>query len=106
MLDMGFEEDVRFILGKTCSARQMVIFSATWPAGVHRLAQEYMAPNPVKIIFVEGRSDQITKSHYPEDSFVDFVNILVVWHVIRQMIMFLMFPSYVWCFGMFDVVEW
>ncbi|TYI97549.1 hypothetical protein E1A91_D01G151000v1 [Gossypium mustelinum] len=37
MLDMGFEEDVRFILGKTCS-------------GVHRLAQEYMAPNPVKVV--------------------------------------------------------
>ncbi|KAK8691081.1 hypothetical protein V6N13_074602 [Hibiscus sabdariffa] len=50
MLDMGFEEDVRFILGKTCSARQMVMFSATWPAAVHRLAQEYMDPNPVKVV--------------------------------------------------------
>ncbi|XWS62234.1 hypothetical protein CRYUN_Cryun07bG0192900 [Craigia yunnanensis] len=50
MLDMGFEEDVRFILGKTCSARQMVMFSATWPSAVHRLAQEYMDPNPVKVV--------------------------------------------------------
>ncbi|KAE8724175.1 ATP-dependent RNA helicase DBP3 [Hibiscus syriacus] len=50
MLDMGFEEDVRFILGKTCFARQMVMFSATWPAAVHRLAQEYMDPNPVKVV--------------------------------------------------------
>ncbi|OMO93467.1 hypothetical protein COLO4_16900 [Corchorus olitorius] len=50
MLDMGFEEDVRFILGKTCSARQMVMFSATWPTAVHRLAQEYMDPNPVKVV--------------------------------------------------------
>ncbi|XP_039010621.1 DEAD-box ATP-dependent RNA helicase 5-like isoform X1 [Hibiscus syriacus] len=50
MLDMGFEEDVRFILGRTCSARQMVMFSATWPAAVHRLAQEYMNPNPVKVV--------------------------------------------------------
>ncbi|GMI63870.1 hypothetical protein HRI_000056300 [Hibiscus trionum] len=50
MLDMGFEEDVRFILGKTSSARQMVMFSATWPAAVHRLAQEYMDPNPVKVV--------------------------------------------------------
>nr|KJB21833.1 hypothetical protein B456_004G016700 [Gossypium raimondii] len=50
MLDMGFEEDVRFILGKTCSARQIVMFSATWPVAVHRLAQEYMDPNPVKVV--------------------------------------------------------
>ncbi|XP_052483772.1 DEAD-box ATP-dependent RNA helicase 5 [Gossypium raimondii] len=60
MLDMGFEEDVRFILGKTCSARQMVIFSATWLAVVHRLAQEYMAPNPVKVVI--GSKD-LTASH-------------------------------------------
>ncbi|MFQ6656388.1 hypothetical protein Gotur_026510 [Gossypium turneri] len=26
----------------------MVMFSATWPAVVHRLAQEYMDPNPVR----------------------------------------------------------
>ncbi|KAK8284154.1 hypothetical protein V6Z12_D08G141000 [Gossypium hirsutum] len=26
----------------------MVMFSATWPATVHRLAQEYMDPNLVK----------------------------------------------------------
>ncbi|XP_052490644.1 DEAD-box ATP-dependent RNA helicase 5 [Gossypium raimondii] len=31
-------------------AHQMVMFSATWPAVVHRLAQEYMDPNPVKVV--------------------------------------------------------
>ncbi|TYH63014.1 hypothetical protein ES332_D07G161000v1 [Gossypium tomentosum] len=31
-------------------ARQMVMFSATWPTAVHRLAQEYMDPNPVKVV--------------------------------------------------------
>ncbi|XP_022736205.1 DEAD-box ATP-dependent RNA helicase 5-like isoform X3 [Durio zibethinus] len=36
MLDVGFEEDVRVILGKTCS--------------VHRLAEEYMDPNPIKVV--------------------------------------------------------
>nr|KJB14869.1 hypothetical protein B456_002G147200 [Gossypium raimondii]KJB14872.1 hypothetical protein B456_002G147200 [Gossypium raimondii] len=60
MLDMGFEEDVRFILGKTCSARQMVIFSATWLAVVHRLAQEYMAPNPVKVLDDRARYERLT----------------------------------------------
>lgn len=50
MLDMGFEKDVRSILGQTCSTRQMVMFSATWPMEVHQLAQEFMDPNPVKVV--------------------------------------------------------
>ncbi|PPD92579.1 hypothetical protein GOBAR_DD10492 [Gossypium barbadense] len=36
--------------GISYSARQMVMFSATWPTAVHRLAQEYMDPNPVKVV--------------------------------------------------------
>ncbi|KAL4601712.1 hypothetical protein ACB092_10G001200 [Castanea dentata] len=50
MLDMGFEQEVRSILGQTCSARQMVMFSATWPLLVHQLSQEFMDPNPVKVV--------------------------------------------------------
>ncbi|KAL3500045.1 hypothetical protein ACH5RR_039138 [Cinchona calisaya] len=50
MLDMGFEPEVRAILSQTCSARQMVMFSATWPLPVHQLAQEFMDPNPVKVV--------------------------------------------------------
>nr|VDD54782.1 unnamed protein product [Brassica oleracea] len=71
MLDMGFEEPVRFILSKTNKGkwlrnqqlmylfsffliclivRQMVMFSATWPMEVHKLAQEFMDPNPVKVV--------------------------------------------------------
>ncbi|XP_054810410.1 DEAD-box ATP-dependent RNA helicase 5 [Prosopis cineraria] len=50
MLDMGFEQAVRSILGQTCSVRQMVMFSATWPLPVHHLAQEFMDPNPVKVV--------------------------------------------------------
>ncbi|KAJ8754288.1 hypothetical protein K2173_002739 [Erythroxylum novogranatense] len=50
MLDMGFRQEVRSILSNTCSDRQMVMFSATWPLDVHNLAEEYMEPNPVKVI--------------------------------------------------------
>ncbi|XP_061343040.1 DEAD-box ATP-dependent RNA helicase 5 [Gastrolobium bilobum] len=50
MLDMGFEQIVRSILGQTCSVRQMVMFSATWPLPVHHLAQEFMDPNPIKVV--------------------------------------------------------
>ncbi|KAJ4837272.1 Opsin Rh5 [Turnera subulata] len=50
MLDMGFRDEVRSILSNTCSARQMIMFSATWPLDVHNLAEEYMDPNPVKVV--------------------------------------------------------
>lgn len=30
----------------------MVMFSATWPIDVHKLAQEFMDPNPVKVSFI------------------------------------------------------
>ncbi|CAD6220256.1 unnamed protein product [Miscanthus lutarioriparius] len=50
MLDMGFEPEVRAILSQTSSVRQMVMFSATWPLAVHKLAQEFMDPNPIKVV--------------------------------------------------------
>lgn len=50
MLDLGFEPAVRAILSQTCSVRQMVMFSATWPPEVHQLAQEFMDPNPIKVV--------------------------------------------------------
>ncbi|KAL6639107.1 hypothetical protein ACP70R_022837 [Stipagrostis hirtigluma subsp. patula] len=50
MLDLGFEPEVRSILSQTSSARQMVMFSATWPLAVHQLAQEFMDPNPIKVV--------------------------------------------------------
>lgn len=50
MLDLGFEPEVRKILSHTSTARQMVMFSATWPPGVHQLAKEFMDPNPIKVV--------------------------------------------------------
>ena len=32
------------------AVRQMVMFSATWPLAVHELAQEFMDPNPIKVM--------------------------------------------------------
>lgn len=38
---MGFEEDVRSILSQTPPARQTLLFTATWPRAVQRLAEEF-----------------------------------------------------------------
>lgn len=50
MLDMGFEEDVRFIISNCQDKkhRQTAMFSATWPASIQQLAMEYMV-NPLRV---------------------------------------------------------
>ncbi|KAH7121734.1 P-loop containing nucleoside triphosphate hydrolase protein [Dactylonectria estremocensis] len=55
MLDKGFEEDIRMILG-ACPARekrQTLMFTATWPASVQALASSFMV-TPVKIAIGSG----------------------------------------------------
>mmetsp|Transcript_32125 Transcript_32125/g.39095 ORF Transcript_32125/g.39095 Transcript_32125/m.39095 type:complete len:643 (-) Transcript_32125:75-2003(-) len=50
MLDMGFEEDVRYLISQTQPKenRCTVMFSATWPAAIQNLAGEYMI-KPVRV---------------------------------------------------------
>ncbi|MDV3292747.1 MAG: DEAD/DEAH box helicase [Nitrososphaerales archaeon] len=49
MLDMGFVEDVEFILGRTPQKKQVCLFSATMPHRITELARKYMN-NPEKIL--------------------------------------------------------
>ncbi|GJC97957.1 DEAD/DEAH box helicase [Colletotrichum higginsianum] len=50
MLDKGFEEDIKMILGDMPprEERQTVMFTATWPASVRKLAESFMV-DPIKI---------------------------------------------------------
>lgn len=48
MLDVGFEQDIRRILEKTPNERLTVMFSATWPHSVQKLAREFLK-DPVTI---------------------------------------------------------
>ncbi len=62
MLDMGFERDVRAILAAVPlppGARQTVMFSATWPESVRKIAQEFMR-DPVRIVI---GSQDLAASH-------------------------------------------
>lgn len=49
MLDMGFRDDVDYILEHTPAVKQLALFSATMPEGVVRLTEEYM-PKAEKIL--------------------------------------------------------
>jgi len=50
MLDMGFIDVVKTIIGKMpkCGERQTVMFSATWPSAVHHLATQFLK-DPVHV---------------------------------------------------------
>jgi len=50
MLDRGFAITVKDILGRCCSKRQTIMFSATWPDEVRKLSEDFLK-NP-KHIFV------------------------------------------------------
>lgn len=48
MLNMGFLEDVKFVLEQTPKTRQVALFSATLPGPIQKIAQQYLN-DPVRI---------------------------------------------------------
>jgi ATP-dependent RNA helicase DeaD len=68
MLDMGFAEDIEALLGRVPDGRQTVLFSATLPARIGRIAGEYLR-DPVRIEIERepapaGRSPRIRQTAY------------------------------------------
>lgn len=59
MLNMGFVEDIETILKSSPKTRRTVLFSATMPSHIERLAKQYM--NEYEIISV--MSDQISRAN-------------------------------------------
>jgi ATP-independent RNA helicase DbpA len=51
MLDMGFYDDIAFVVKQCPAQRQTLLFSATYPDGVTRLARQFMRdPKEVKLL--------------------------------------------------------
>lgn len=60
MLDMGFEPQIRRILQNMPKQRQTMLFSATMPAKISRLAREYMAqPTRVEVAPAGSTTEQV-----------------------------------------------
>ncbi|WP_028938215.1 DEAD/DEAH box helicase [Pseudonocardia spinosispora] len=68
MLDMGFVEDIETILDATPDTRQVVLFSATMPRRIEKLAQSYLRePVTVRIKreeVAEGTAPQVRQNAY------------------------------------------
>jgi ATP-dependent RNA helicase DBP3 len=59
MLEKGFEEEIRKIIGQTkASSRQTLMFTATWPPSVRELAMSFMR-DPVKITIGDNHSGEL-----------------------------------------------
>ena len=49
MLDMGFERDCHMIAAQVAIPRQVLLFTATWPQGVQRVAAAMLRPDHVRV---------------------------------------------------------
>jgi len=61
MLDMGFEPQIRLIIEKLPKEHQTMMFTATWPKEVQKLAREFLV-NPVEIKFGENNKLNANKA--------------------------------------------
>jgi superfamily II DNA/RNA helicase len=62
MLDMGFKDDLEFILGKCPKEKQTLLFSATFPPEITRIAHKYMR-EPEKIEVSSGYTAATNLQH-------------------------------------------
>lgn len=64
MLDMGFMEDIQNILKQVPDERQTMLFSATMPANIQRLAQQFLKePEHVSVIPKQVTAPSIEQSY-------------------------------------------
>ncbi len=63
MLDMGFIDDIKFLVAKLPSKKQALFFSATMPREAHTIAAQFL-DNPVKI---EVESSQATNKNIEQN---------------------------------------
>lgn len=66
MLDMGFIEDIEEVLRQTPADKRMLCFSATMPAPIQRLAEQYMHEPQVVRIQQETMTSTLTDQIYIE----------------------------------------
>ncbi len=64
MLEMGFYEDIAFIAKRCPTDRQTLLFSATYPEGINRLASQFLRnPQQVKLL-EQHQENQIRQRFY------------------------------------------
>lgn len=76
MLDMGFIEDIEKILAATPAEKRMLMFSATMPPEIQRIAVQYMRPGYEIVRTAPAVCDTLTKQLYFEIRREDKLDVL------------------------------
>jgi superfamily II DNA/RNA helicase len=84
MLDMGFERDCHTIAAQVPKPRQVLLFSATWPVGVQRVADALLSPRHARVtvgavgnrLAANTSVQQHVRIVAPKDKWAAFVEIL------------------------------
>ena len=84
MLDMGFERDCHTIAAQVPKPRQVLLFSATWPVGVQRVADALLSPRHARVtvgavgnrLVANTSVQQHVRLVAPKDKWAAFVEIL------------------------------
>ncbi len=64
MLDMGFLDDIKAVARRAPAARQTLLFSATYPEGIARLATQFMREPVTVKVEAQHAGDQIEQRWY------------------------------------------
>ena len=65
MLDMGFYDDIAFVAKQCPAGRQTLLFSATFPEGIERLAKQFQR-NPQTVKLLEQHDDSKIRQRFYE----------------------------------------
>ncbi|MCK9987386.1 MAG: ATP-dependent RNA helicase DbpA [Azoarcus sp.] len=65
MLDMGFYDDIAFVASQCPTRRQTLLFSATYPEGIDRLAQQFLR-NPQQVKLTEQHEGSKIRQRFYE----------------------------------------
>ncbi len=78
MLDMGFEKDIRKIVSgyDMPNKRQTVMFSATFPREIQKLAGDFLEKDYALLQVLKGKQQQQQQSRYEENRKDDSVYII------------------------------
>ena len=84
MFDMGFEPQIRMIIQNIRPDRQTVLFSATFPKQIEKLAKSILK-TPLEIVVGERSTvnkdiTQIVEVHDEEDKFMRLLQLLGIWY--------------------------
>lgn len=73
MLNMGFLDDIEFIIGKTPAERQTLLFSATMPNDIKKIGVKFMKnPEHIKVAAKEMTADRIDQYFIKTKEFEKF----------------------------------